>query len=150
MSSASLRLEILLFNRYPDNIGCVAHLGFRKEAGVKKTKDELTNGHAHGFAGRVEVLGRDTMRALRRLRAKLAGPATDGTDLRDLRVVLAHPRDLCVAELAKPLLVVVDRPDGRGRLRKPEREIRVVPGELVQMLGREAANLVGNQLRASD
>jgi hypothetical protein len=64
--------------------------------------------------------------------------------------VLPHPRQLRVAKLSKPLLVIIDRANGRSGLREPERQIRVVPGKLVKVLGREAANLVRDQFCAGD
>jgi hypothetical protein len=64
--------------------------------------------------------------------------------------MLPHPRELCGAELAKPVLVVIDHAHGRGGFREPEGQIRVVPGKLVKVLGREAADLVRNQFCAGD
>jgi hypothetical protein len=64
--------------------------------------------------------------------------------------VLPHPRELRVAKLAKSVLVVIDRAHCRSGLGEPERQIRVVSCKLVKVLGREAANLVRNQLSPSD
>jgi len=52
--------------------------------------------------------------------------------------------------LTKPVLVVIDRAHGRSGLREPERQIRVVPGKLVKMLRREAANLIRYQFCAGN
>jgi hypothetical protein len=56
LATLRLRVEILLLNRYTDEIGCLTHLGFRKEAGVKKPNEELTNSYSHGVPRGVEVL----------------------------------------------------------------------------------------------
>jgi hypothetical protein len=55
MRRLPLQVEILLLNRGANEIGCLTHLGLRKEAGVKEPNDELTNGHSHGVSGGVEV-----------------------------------------------------------------------------------------------
>ena len=51
-----LRLEILSLDRYTNKIGCLPHFGFRKEAGVEKPNNELTNGYSHCLPGGIEVL----------------------------------------------------------------------------------------------
>jgi hypothetical protein len=82
--------------------------------------------------------------------AELTGAATDGTEPGDFRAALPHPRELCVAKFAKPELIVIDGAHGRSGLRKPEGQIRVVPGKLVKVLGREAADLIRNQFCTGD
>jgi hypothetical protein len=117
---------------------------------MKEPNDELANGDPHGLPGGVEVFGLKAIRTVRSPWAELTGPPTEGAGRGALRVVYLHPRELCVALPAKPLLVVIDRADGSGRLRKPERQVRVVPGKLVKVLGRETADLVRDQLGAGD
>jgi hypothetical protein len=56
LASLPLQLEILWLNRGADKIGCLTHLGFRKQAGVKKPNKEVTNGYSHGVSGGVEIL----------------------------------------------------------------------------------------------
>jgi hypothetical protein len=90
------------------------------------------------------------MRTVGGLWAELTGPAAHGTEPGDSRAMLPHPRKLCIAKLAKAVLVVIDRANGRGGFRKPEGQIRVVPGKLVKVLGREAADLVRNQFCTGD
>jgi hypothetical protein len=57
-----------------------------------------------------------------------------------------HPGDLRIAELLETSLVSVKGMQSRGRLREPKCQVRMVPGELVEMLRCEARNLSCDEL----
>jgi hypothetical protein len=139
-----------LLDRCTDEVGGLTRIRLREEARVVEAKNELTNRYAHGSAGCVEVFGWHATWSFRSLGAKLAGALTNWAELSDPRLMLSHPGDLGVADLLEPSLVSVNRAQGRNRLCEPEFQIRMVSGELVQMLRCETTNLARDELRSRD
>jgi hypothetical protein len=133
-----------------DKVRRLTHFRFREEASVVKPKQELTDCYLQGGAGGVKFLGWHAVRSIWGLGPKLAGAPTHWAELTDRRLVLSHPGNPRIAKSLEPSLVPVERVQRGCGLCKPERQVCVVTGELVEMLRRKAANLGCDQFGSGD